>query len=401
MYNNEDDSVEGNSGNLPSYEDDFLFNTTGKDHDEEVKGKEKKRAGDNNNNNNNKNYDNNYDYKYDDIYDIITNPIKESEMKNEMKISDININNDNTSTLVVNYRKKKRTNLNDSSYYSLKLPKFIDVCLDIKKKNRNINDAKVNEDDINKNNNIYLSGKEENNSFNKYFFDEDDHITLLNKKKNGSIVQWIFDNHLYEQMKCQKKEKEKEKEKNITDIINMNNNIDTYEKMEEPKKDSLHISSTKQKLNNNNNDNNHNNNYYYVDDEDSNDEDVFHVKDLLDKYDIEYLSDSDYMTTSTNESDDEKNILLKNLEHLETNSFIVEYGNGQHFLFINDKTYMLEQDKETNYLIECTDENIMPIHAKLKNKFYIKSLTKEDKVHPSDLKLQKSHVFYSLNNHKI
>ncbi|ETW45725.1 hypothetical protein PFMALIP_06214 [Plasmodium falciparum MaliPS096_E11] len=155
MYNNEDDSVEENPGNLPSYEDDFLFNTTGKDHEEEVKGKEKKRG--DNNNNNNKNYDNNYDYKYDDIYDIITNSIKESEMKNEMKISDININNDNTSTLVINYRKKKRTKLNDSSYYSLKLPKFIDVCLDIKKKkNNNINDAKVNEDDINKNNHIYL-----------------------------------------------------------------------------------------------------------------------------------------------------------------------------------------------------------------------------------------------------
>ncbi|SOV81255.1 conserved Plasmodium protein, unknown function [Plasmodium sp. gorilla clade G3] len=452
MYNNEDDSVEEKPGDLSSYEDDFLFNTTGiNDDEEEVEKQEEKRAEDNDNNDDdnddddnddddddndddnnddddndddNNNNNNNNNNNYDDIYDIITNPIKESERKNEMKISDIHINNDNTSTLIVNYRKKKRTNLNDTSYYSLKLPKFIDVCLEIKKKNKNINDTSANGDDINKNIDTYLIDKEENNNtLNKYFFDEDDPITSLNnQKKNGSIIQWTFDNHLYEQMKWQKTKKEKnkkeknkkeknKKEKNKTDIININNNIDAYEKMEEiknsydlednktkeQKKESLHISLTSKELNNDNN--NNNNNYYY--DEDSNDEDIFHVKDLLDKYDIEYLSDSDHMTTSSNECDDEKNILLKNLEHLETNSFIVEYDNGQYFFFINEKTYMLEQDKETNYLIECTDENIMPIHCKLKNKFFIKSITKEDKVNPSDLKLQKSHVFYSLNDHKI
>ncbi|SOV24358.1 conserved Plasmodium protein, unknown function [Plasmodium sp. DRC-Itaito] len=418
MFNNEDELVEEQPGDLSSsYEDDFLFNTNGKNDDEEEK---RKRSEDINY------YNDIYNDHYDNIItNSIKNSIKESERKNEIKISDININNDNTSTLVVNYRKKKRTHLNDTSYYSLKLPKFIDVSLDIKKNNnKNINDTNTNADDINKNNDTYIiNGKEENNTFNKYFINQDDHITLGQNKKNNSIIQWTFDNELYEQIKWQKKNKEKKK----IDIININN-IDAYEKNEEfknthnfeenktkeQKKDSLHILSANQKLNdnnknnnnnnnNNNNKNNNNNNNYYCDnyDEDSNDDDIFHVKDFLDKYDIEYLSDSDNITTSSNESDDEKNILLKNLELLETNSFIVEYTNGQYFFFINEKTYMLEQDKEINYLIECTDENIMPIHCKLKNKFFIKSITKEDKVDPSDLKLQKSHVFYSLNDHKI
>ncbi|CRG95036.1 conserved Plasmodium protein, unknown function [Plasmodium gallinaceum] len=336
-------------------------------------------------------------------YEIKNN--KNEQIKEEMKSIEVNLNNEMESTIIMNYKKRKTTNL-DEIYYSLKLPKFIDVNSEIIKKKKS-----------------YIECEQ-----------EEGEIESLNKNKS-SIISWSFDEEMYNKKKIENNKTDKENEDKLFfgDDINIKNDnneeyidkINVNEKKifvnneleysckkedenklfnENDEKDPNKSDEVKDKEENLNSFSTKSNKLDKIKKEYSTDEesnfnenmsDLTNLEDLYEKYEIE---NSDIMSISSNESNENMKDLCNNLKYLETNSFIVEYEDGKFIFFVNQKPYILEEDNEVNYLIESTDQNIKPIHCKLEKKFFVKSFTTEEQIIPSSLKLKKEDIYYSLDD---
>ncbi|VEV58551.1 conserved Plasmodium protein, unknown function [Plasmodium vinckei vinckei] len=127
------------------------------------------------------------------------------------------------------------------------------------------------------------------------------------------------------------------------------------------------------------------------------DDSELNISDLDEFYEKYNVDNSEIISVSSNDENDKENILLNNLEFLETNSFIVEYKDGKKILFVDNNPYILEEDNDLNYLIECTDENVLLIHGKIGKKLFIKTISKEEQIPPQKFNTPEENIYYSLN----
>ncbi|KEG04900.1 hypothetical protein YYE_00475 [Plasmodium vinckei vinckei] len=127
------------------------------------------------------------------------------------------------------------------------------------------------------------------------------------------------------------------------------------------------------------------------------DDSELNISDLDEFYEKYNVDNSEILSVSSNDENDKENILLNNLEFLETNSFIVEYEDGKKILFVDNNPYILEEDNDLNYLIECTDENVLLIHGKIGKKLFIKTISKEEQIPPQKFNTLEENIYYSLN----
>ncbi|CAD2101842.1 conserved Plasmodium protein, unknown function [Plasmodium vinckei lentum] len=127
------------------------------------------------------------------------------------------------------------------------------------------------------------------------------------------------------------------------------------------------------------------------------DDSELNISDLDEFYEKYTIDNSEIISVSSNDENDNENILLNNLEFLETNSFIVEYEDGKKILFVDNNPYILEEDNDLNYLIECTDENVLLIHGKIGKKLFIKTISKEEQIPPQKFNTPEENIYYSLN----
>ncbi|GAB67748.1 hypothetical protein PCYB_123140 [Plasmodium cynomolgi strain B] len=276
------------------------------------------------------------------------------EIKNQPKLHHVTINNEDEAVMSVDLRKKKRMN-SDDVYYSIKLPKFIGVCPDIGKLDRGIRGEGVHSGETkgakrvvdvthlaDARNVIDLEG-------------EGRHPHMAKNQK--AVISWQFDVDAYNRKKWKKdshtmKEEEIKKEKQ------------QYVQREDPHRrdEVLEGHSDGSDL------------PYLTDDDLS---DFSNVDELYEAYQVTHNCD-DLMSLPSDDPNEKTTILCRNMEFLETNSFIVEYEDGKLIFFINEKPYLLETDQETNYLIELSEMSIMPIHCILEKKIFLKSITREE-----------------------
>ncbi|KAI4836461.1 hypothetical protein MKS88_004257 [Plasmodium brasilianum] len=336
---------------------------------------------------------------------------------NDIKICNINVNNEMESAMFIHLKKRKTTSVNDK-YYSLKFPKFIDVCTDIKRggeREMNIRDTKYDtkgkdgdqiDDAIDYKNDhtIDRSGSMISSRGTRHSIE----VTHSNKK-TSSIVTWSFEEDLCNKIQIKKNSKKiyKKKEQEYSFKGECKNKCITSEdemcanklQKEEDLKNSI-LSKWNTMLSDRikNNPEQDNMSDCLTDECMS---DFSNMEEFYKKYEIDYNSDDDIMSVSSNESNEHIKNVCRNLHCLETNSFIVQYDDGKSIFFVNEKPFILEEDSEINYLVESTNDTVMPIHCKLEKKFFIKSIAKEEHISPSDLKLKKDDIYYSLNDAKL
>ncbi|CAA9990011.1 conserved Plasmodium protein, unknown function [Plasmodium knowlesi strain H] len=271
-------------------------------------------------------------------------------MRSQSKAHDVIIKNEDEPMMLVDLKRKRRMNPDDE-YYSVKLPKFIGVCPDIGKVDGRGHDGGIDSNRrkgaeriedatpiVDARNVIDLEG-------------EGRHAHMAKNQK--AIISWNFDVDAYNREKGKKDShamKEEEKKP-------------CAEKEDSHKRDeALEVHSDLNDL------------PHLTDDDLS---EFSTVDELYKNYQVTHNCD-DLMSFPSDDANDKTTILCRNMEFLETNSFIVEYEDGKLIFFINEKPYLLESDKETNYLIELSDMNIMPIHCILEKKLFFKSITREE-----------------------
>ncbi|VWU51368.1 conserved protein, unknown function [Hepatocystis sp. ex Piliocolobus tephrosceles] len=285
--------------------------------------------------------------------------------------------------------KKRRTVDDENDYYSIKFPKFIDVCPGIKKNENkdsiNVENKKKNEEKIkDKKNNILLKKqKTENETINE--------ITNINKKK-ASLITWSYDENMYNKMKIYNLENEK---KNVT---NNDDNDDNDNKDDNDNNDNNVLKNSNKKnigeiknVKVNELDN------LVSDDSDSDDS----LESLYNKYEIKNKNKIMNNVINTEHNNLTMNTLCNNLKFLNTNSFLVEYEDGSFCLIVNENKHSLEKENETNYLIEYSNDIILPIQCKINHKFYIKSILKEEQTKIPENIIDKENIFYMLNDTNV
>ncbi|KJP86306.1 hypothetical protein AK88_04025 [Plasmodium fragile] len=256
------------------------------------------------------------------------------EIKSRAKLHDVTVNNEDEAVMFVNLKKKKRMNPHDE-YYSVKLPKFIGVCPDIKKLDQRARGEGV------------YSGETEGAQ-------RMEDVTHLTEARNVIDLEGEGRHPPH-------------KAKNQQAIICWKFDVDAYDR-EKEKKDSQR---REEELEGHSNESD----LAHVTDDDLSDYST--VDELYQMYDVTHNGD-DLMSLPCDDPNEKTNILCTNMKFLETNSFIVEYEDGKFIFFINEKPYLVESDKETNYLIEMSDMSIMPIHCILEKKIFLKSITREE-----------------------
>ncbi|SBT40999.1 hypothetical protein POVWA2_041610 [Plasmodium ovale wallikeri] len=298
------------------------------------------------------------------------------EIKNEVKICNININNEMETAMCINFKRRKTAN-EEEEHYSFRLPKCIDVSSEIIRNRTKGGMERKPDGGMNREKSEVEEARYHNG-------------TAQPRKNRTSLISWVFNEDMYNKIKNKGGEitGRKGKDSAFTNacIGSDGANTDYVEKhTNEPMAQGvgeIEIEGSSEESSNLT--------------EDDMLSEVSNFEEFFGKYDVQ--DSSDIMSISSDEPIENKKNLCNNLKCIETNSFIVEYEDGKNILFVNEKPYILEEDKEVNYLIECTEENMMPIHCKLEKKFFVKSVYKEEQIHPSDLNVTKTDVYYSLND---
>ncbi|GAW82254.1 hypothetical protein, conserved [Plasmodium gonderi] len=283
-------------------------------------------------------------------------------------------------------RKRKIMNPDDD-YYSVKIPKFINVCPNIRHispREREIFTDVIGHADSSLDN--------ESESIDIQMNKTSNHLA----KGEKSIISWCFDEDTYKKIKNAKNGTcdEDPPNDNLMDILNktvvkewMKEKCIKGESRNEEeatgRKETILVDHTDDS------------DMSYLTDDDLSD--FANVEEFYECYQVT-KNCHDMMSAPNMDPNDKVNILCNNMKYMDTNSFIAEYEDGKLIFFINEKPYILEHDKETNYLIESTEMNMMPIHCKLEKKFFIKSITRDEQniSPPKNLKLKNTDIYYSL-----
>lgn len=121
------------------------------------------------------------------------------------------------------------------------------------------------------------------------------------------------------------------------------------------------------------------------------------IKSELDKlYDKYENAGSGIFNNISEDCDENVKIICNNLKYFETNTFLVEYENGDHVLFIDNKPFLLEEEEESNYLIGNPQEPIKPILCHLKSNLNAKGMSMEDQPTAPKIGMKEKDIFYSL-----
>ncbi|ANQ09630.1 Uncharacterized protein PCOAH_00042740 [Plasmodium coatneyi] len=273
------------------------------------------------------------------------------EMKGQPKLHDVNINEDEA-VMFVDLKRKRRMNPDDE-YYSVKLPKFIGVCPDIGKVSGRTRGEGVHPNETERTERLEDVTHFPNTHNVIDIEGEGRHPHMAKNQK--AIISWQFDVDAYNREKGKKDSHTVKQEQQFS------------------RSDDSHRHDEAQEVHSDGNDLPH-----LTDDDLS---DFSTVDELYQTYQVTHNCD-DLMSLPSDDPNDKTTILCRNMEFLETNSFIVEYEDGKLIFFINEKPYLLESDKETNYLIELSDMSVMPIHCILEKKIFLKSITREEQGNP-------------------
>ncbi|EDL44373.1 hypothetical protein, conserved [Plasmodium vivax] len=292
--------------------------------------------------------------------------VSSEEMKNQPKVHDVTISSEDEAVMCVDLRRKRRMNPHDE-YYSVKLPKFIGVCPDIGALPRRARGEAV------YSNEALHAGEAAHSSAAKaaaHVVDlthsadqrnvndlegEGRHPQLAKNQK--AVISWHFDVDAYNRQK-QKRETHAMKEEGTK------REKQQCDRGEDPHKgyEAVEVHSEGSDLS------------HLTDDNLS---DFSSVDELYQTYQVTHKCD-DLMSLPCDDPNEKKTALCRNMEFLETNAFIVQYEDGKLIFFINERPYLLECDRETNYLIELSEMSVMPIHCILEKKFFLKAITREE-----------------------
>ncbi|EUD67624.1 hypothetical protein C922_01809 [Plasmodium inui San Antonio 1] len=299
--------------------------------------------------------------------------ISNDEIKSQPKLNDVIINNEDQAVMLVDLRRRKRMNPDDE-YYSVKLPKFIGVCPDIGRLRRGARGEEARGEgergEWEHGQGVHLA-----DTRNVIDLEGDGRHPHLAKNQKA-VISWKFDVDAYNREK-RKKDSHTMKEEEIKRAKQK-----YVQREDAPRRgEAIEGHSDGSDL------------PHLTDDDLS---DFCSVDELYQTYQVTPSCD-DLMSLPCDDPNEKTTILCRNMEFLETDSFIVEYEDGKLIFFINEKPYLLESDKETNYLIELSEMSILPIHCILEKKIFLKSITREEQgVSQGSASPGMADIYYSL-----